>query len=151
MSERLPYAEEEEHPGQFELWAANVRRSLKGREGQKALRRLETALLELPVKELSTTFTIVDGEACALSQLAIQEGKTTDDLRWLDEDISEAYLEISKILGIPKLVAWAIIEVNDEKWWYSEPPYIQGRRLMTKADRYERMLSWTREMQGVAQ
>lgn len=43
---RISYSDEEDHPGQFELWQANVTRSLKGKNGQRALRELESALLE---------------------------------------------------------------------------------------------------------
>lgn len=43
-----------------ELWAANARRALQGRKGQKALRELREALLALPEKRL------IEGAVCTV-------------------------------------------------------------------------------------
>lgn len=42
---RIDYTEDEDFNGQFELWQANCRRSLRGKAVQAALKRLEAALL----------------------------------------------------------------------------------------------------------
>ncbi len=49
---RLNYTEEEDFSGQFELWQANCRRSLRGKLGQRELGELRQALLDLPDKRL---------------------------------------------------------------------------------------------------
>ncbi len=49
---RISYNEDEDFPGQIDLWQANLERSLKGRKGQSALRDIEQALLALPEKKL---------------------------------------------------------------------------------------------------
>jgi len=43
---RIGYSEDEDYPGQFELWQANCQRSLKGKKGQAALRELEACSLQ---------------------------------------------------------------------------------------------------------
>lgn len=41
---RISYSDEEDYSGQFDLWQANCRRSLKGKRGQEELRALRKAL-----------------------------------------------------------------------------------------------------------
>ena len=43
---------DEDFPNQYELWAANARRALKGKRGRAALADLREALLHLPEKKL---------------------------------------------------------------------------------------------------
>ena len=38
---RLNYSDEEDRPGQFALWNANCRRSIRGKAGQRELRELK--------------------------------------------------------------------------------------------------------------
>ena len=47
---RVSYSEEENYPGQFDLWQANCKRSRQGKKGQVALRELKAALLAMPDK-----------------------------------------------------------------------------------------------------
>lgn len=42
---RISYSEDEDYPGEFELWQANCRRSLQSKAGQAELRALRDALL----------------------------------------------------------------------------------------------------------
>lgn len=152
---RIGYSEYEDFPGQFGLWQGNCQRSLKGRAGQDVLRRLEAALLALPEKKLIAGELVDDeGAVCAIGALAKHEGKLTDDLRALGEyNVEEAGID----LGMPRLVAWKIVEMNDVHvgeypalvWlegpyrWPAERPYTHI--LMTPERRYEQMLAWVRE------
>lgn len=48
---RVGWSEDEDYPGQFALWRANLERSLAGRKGQAALRDLEAAMVVRPEGE----------------------------------------------------------------------------------------------------
>lgn len=140
---RIGYAEEESFPGQAELWEANLRRSLEGRKGQQSLRELEAALLALPEKRLIADELESDkGEVCAVGALAkfkhysgsMSLPEVYDEL---DEyKVEEAMLAVAKDLGVPKLVAVAIIQQNDEDAHHHS---------MTPERRYERLLDWTQQ------
>lgn len=151
---RIGYSDDEEYGGQFELWQANCRRSLKGKVGQAALRRLEAALLALPDKRLIAGDLVDDeGGVCAIGALALHEDKITDDMRALSEcDMEDVGVE----LGMPRLVAWKVVEMNDLQFngldlvflegperWPAERPYAHVP--VTPEVRYERMLAWVRE------
>jgi hypothetical protein len=62
---------ENDWPNQGELWWANTERALKGRRGQRDLRDLETALLELPEKRLIAGSIALNGQVCAVAALAV--------------------------------------------------------------------------------
>lgn len=62
---------EEDFPNQGDLWWANVRRALNGKRGQQALRDLETALLELPVRRLVKGHLAAGSDVCAVGALAL--------------------------------------------------------------------------------
>lgn len=62
---RLNYSDEEDYPGQFELFRNNMARSLAGKNGQQALRDLEWALLGLPEKRLIGHHLVKKDEVCA--------------------------------------------------------------------------------------
>lgn len=115
---RIGYSEDEEFGGQFELWQANCRRSLVGKQGQAALRELEAALLALPDKRLIANRLVDgDGDVCALGALGRQRGQlpTPDAITegdWEDEGDDDME-EYGVLLGIPRLVAWKIVEIND--------------------------------------
>ena len=150
---RIGFSDEEDYPGQFELWQANCRRSLAGKAGQAILRELEIALTAMPSKRLIAS-DLVDahGEVCAIGALADARGAITDDMiGWAEYDMEGVGVH----LGMPRLVAWKIVEVNDLQLtgtelvfyegpyrWPSERPcaYIA----VTPEIRYERMLEWVR-------
>jgi hypothetical protein len=140
---RIQLAEEEDFPGQSELWAANVERSLKGKKGQAALRELEAALLALPEKRLIADHLEANGEVCALGALGRYkqtplpaEPKHSDEYGEWQEDyeIEELMVNFGQSLGVPRLVAVEIVCRNDDKWLHNTPE-----------TRYQRMLSWTRK------
>lgn len=143
---RLNYSEDEDYPGQFNIWQANCRRSLHGKKGQAALRRLRDALLVMPEKALRSGKLVAhDGAVCAIGALARAEGKLpepepiTGD--WEDDDIDDTAEWAADNLNIPKLVAWKVVEQNDiqldTKWVRLEGP-VQ----LTGEERYAKMLAW---------
>lgn len=149
---RIGYSDEEDYPGQFGLWRGNCQRSLKGRKGQVALRELEAALLALPEKRLIAQELVDDeGSVCAIGAVARQRGRLDDHMRTRGEYDME---DVGVQLGMPRLVAWKIVEMNDVilegfdlvfdlpgPWrWPGEQPYM--RIPITPETRYERMLEW---------
>lgn len=148
---RIGYSDEEDYPGQFGLWQGNCQRSLKGKAGQAALRELKAALLALPSKRLIAE-NLVDahGEVCAIGALAEFRGEITDEMIGQGEyDMEEVGIQ----LGMPRLVAWKVVEMNDLQFngtqllwaegpyrWPAEQPYYYVP--VTPEERYERMLSW---------
>lgn len=151
---RIGYSDEEDYPGQFGLWQGNCQRSLKGRAGQAALRELEAALLALPDKRLIEGELADDeGSVCAIGALAKHEGRLTEELRAEGEYDME---DVGVDLGMPRLVAWKVVEMNDIQFagtdlvfgegpyrWPGEQPYFYVP--ITPEQRYERMLAWVRE------
>lgn len=151
---RIGYSDEEDFPGQFGLWQGNCQRSLKGKAGQAILRELEAALLALPSKRLIAE-SLVDthGEVCAIGALAEFKGKITDDMIGHGEYDTE---EVGVELGMPRLVAWKIVEMNDlvfngtDLVFYEGPYRWPGERPceyvpITPEQRYERMLAWVQK------
>lgn len=148
---RISYSDDPDYPGQFELWQANCRRSLKGKAGQAALRELETALLALPEKRLIAEQLFDDeGEVCAIGALAKHKGQLTDDLRaWGEREMEEVGVH----LGMPRLVAWKVVELNDFHLtgsdlvtcagpyrWPAEKPKVWVP--ITAESRYQQILAW---------
>lgn len=146
---RIQFAEEEEFQNASFLWEANQERSLRGRKGQAALKRLEAALLALPEPKLAVdVLEDADGMVCALGAIAKHEGYVgslelptppedeDDDEAWDewgvegDSQIEEAMLALAEALDVPKLVAVAIIARNDEG------------SLRSPEVRYDDMLDW---------
>lgn len=124
---RISYSDEEDWPGQFELWQANCRRSLHGKHGQEELRALRDALLALPEKRL--IYGLLDDEeggVCAIGAYARHKG--VDLSRFDPEDESD---EVGIAAGMPSLVAWKVVEMNDVEFSH-----------LTPEQRYEKMLAW---------
>lgn len=151
---RIGYSDEEDYPGQFGLWQGNCQRSLKGKAGQAALRELEAALLALPSKRLiAGEFEDADGEVCSIAALAKHRGIDSGQIEANPEyDMEQVGVE----LGMPRLVAWKVVEMNDLHFngkdllfaegpyrWPGEQPYAYIE--VTPEQRYERMLAWVRE------
>jgi hypothetical protein len=129
---RRGISDEEEYPGQFGLWEGNCRRSIKGKAGQAALRELEAALLALPEKRLIVgELENAAGEVCALGALKRYKGveEVKADPEWEME-------EVGVELGMPRLVAWQVVYVNDEG--------VDWRSLASPEERYEKVLAWVR-------
>lgn len=156
---RLNWSDDEDRPGQFALWDANCRRSLKGKAGQLALREFEAALLALPEKRLIHGRLTDDvGGVCAIACYAKYKGV---DLSHFDpEDESDA---VGVEAGMPPMVAWKVVAFNDieleEHYEISEgptQPYYPGaaaryrnegvwlRLPYTPEERYKKVLAWVR-------
>ncbi len=160
---RLNYTDEEDYPGQFNIWQANCNRSLQGKRGQAALKRLEVALLSMPTKRLiREAISEVNEDAgrlevCALGAVAMMEGH--EKILYSDEEPEEA----GKAMGFPRLVAWKVVEMNDiqfdgEYRWVEGPtkPQYEWERARYRAEgihqwfdytpeeRYEKVLTWVR-------
>jgi hypothetical protein len=136
---RIGYSEDEDYPGQFELWQANCRRSLKGRAGQSALRELEAALVALPEKRLiAHKLVSADGEVCAIGALARYKGR---DL------VAETRSQLAEI-GIDhfddEIEGGGEMEVTCEGpyRWPAEKPKTWVD--ITPESRYKRVLEWVR-------
>ncbi len=141
---RLNCSDEEDWPGQFELWQANCGRSLKGKAGQRALREFEAALLALPTKRLiHGRLTDDDGGVCAIGCYAKHKG--VDLSQYDPEDETPA---VGVAAGMPRLVAWEVVALNDIHFktvWEITSPYGRERyRDMTPEERYEKVLAWVR-------
>lgn len=139
---RISYSDEEETPGQFELWQANCRRSLAGRAGQRSLRELEAALVALPSKRLiAGALDDEDGDVCAIGALVKAKGITPEaDPDYEMEDVGVE-------CGMPRLVAWKVVEMNDVEFDTTQdvsqlPKW--RRRALTPEERYEKVLAWVR-------
>jgi hypothetical protein len=161
---RISYSDEEETPGQFGLWQANCRRSLKGRKGQAALRRLEAALLAMPEKALRSGKLVAnDGSVCAIGALARAEGKLPEPEPiygdFEDDDVDDTAEWATDHLDMPNLVAWKVVEQNDiqcdTKWvrlegpvrtaWEHDHKWPHGLYEIVPVppeERYERVLAW---------
>lgn len=158
---RISYSEDEDFPGQFALWEANSRRSLAGKKGQAALRELEQALLALPEKKLiANKLQDAEGQVCALGALAKYKGRelavlgSDEEDEWEDYDGFGQMEEVGVELGVPRLVAWRIVALNDIEidGHYEDVagPPLYGYRLpgvfvaATPEERYEKVLAWVR-------
>ena len=151
---RISYSDEEDRPGQFALWDANCRRSIKGQAGQRELRELEAALLALPEKRLiHGLLTDDEGGVCAIACYARHKGV---DLSKFDPEYESD--EVGIAAGMPRLVAWKVVALNDLEldtvWEVAYGPERRGWglykggipyvRKMTPEERYEKVLAWVR-------
>lgn len=153
---RLNYSEDEDFPGQFWLWQANCRRSLQSRAGQRELRELEAALLELPEKRLiHGALQDEHGGVCAIACYAKRKGV---DLSKFDQEYDSP--EVGEAAGMPRLVAWKIVSLNDieieDHYEMCEGPNTQPasydtyrhgvwtRFEWTPEERYAKVLAWVR-------
>lgn len=149
---RLNYSDDEDFSGQFALWRANCDRSVAGKRGQAALRRLEAALVAMPDKRLIRE-TLQDDHAnvCALGALARHEGCLGP--QDFDSDVEEFG---ESVLKFPRMVAWAVVAENDmtldyeyrtaegPSRYYYDAPGISVRIEVTPEERYTKMLAWVR-------
>ena len=133
---RISYSEDERYPGQFDLWQANCQRSLRGKQGQEELRVLRDALLALPEKRLiDGALEDEEGDVCAVGAYAKHKGM---DLKQFDPEYDTDEVGIAG--GMPRLVAWKVVEVNDmELGSYANHP-------ITPEERYVEMLAWVESL-----
>ncbi len=134
---RISYSEDEDYPGQFDLWQANCRRSLRGKQGQEELKHLRDALLAMPDKRLILgALEDEEGGVCAIGAYAKHKGL---DLSKFDPE--EDTDEVGIAGGMPSLVAWKVVSVNDHELDH-----------LTPEDRYKGVLAWVEKLlSGVTQ
>lgn len=135
---RISYTDDEEFGGQFALWQANCRRSLAGKKGQAALADLEAALLAMPDKRLIEGGLACNGDVCAVGALIlarrVKGGELAEDvIEDLENECDDTDV-VAEESGIPTLVAWKLVEVND----------ITYDENYSEAERYEKVLAWVR-------
>jgi hypothetical protein len=137
---RVWYADDEDFPGQWALWEANLARSLNGAKGQAALRDLETALLELPNKRLVVDVAAENGDVCSLGAVIAlrrtRQGEPREVVVAQLEALADDDVEIRATgvqAGVPDLVAWKIMEINDLELATCSPEM-----------RYDLVLNWVR-------
>lgn len=154
---RIGYSDDEDFPGQFELWQANCQRSLNGKKGQAALKELEVALLALRDKRLiADKLQDANGDVCALGALARYKGQLIATAEaedgaedeWEENDMDAEMEEFGVSLGMPRLVAWKVVSKNDIEirgtYDYSKEP--RGTFVpVTPEQRYERLLAWVQQ------
>jgi hypothetical protein len=126
------YSNDEDYPGQCALFQANCYRSIRGKKGQKELKELRAALLSLPDKRLGRgSLQDEEGVVCAIGAYAKHKGL---DLSKFDPE--EATDEVGMAAGMPALVAWMVVSLNERVPRGLTPE----RRFPEK--RYRVMLSW---------
>jgi hypothetical protein len=138
---RIGWTDEEDKPGQFAIWHANVNRSVAGKRGQAMLRELHAALLALPEKRLVHEAIAADGEVCAIGAWLVAKREQAGEDRATvlaeyeavsDDDYTDAVAEEA---GAPKLVAWRLVELNDIEL-----------DTVTPEQRYARVLAWVEKV-----
>lgn len=150
MSNRIGYSDDEDFPGQFGMWQANCQRSLHGRDGQKSLRELEAALIALPNKRLIARELFDGSDCCAVGALVRAKRITPKNDPERDMDM------VGTECGMPRLVAWKVVELNDmdfsRRWAPETAEYGGGNWVSyTPEERYAAMLSWVRSQLAAPQ
>lgn len=111
---RSGYTDEEDYPGQFDLYRANVNRSLASKRGQAFLVEMAKALDEMPRKRIFKSVLVESSEetgeveACAMGAVALHRKLDTADVDAHDPD------EVATLFGISRVMAAEIAYVNDE-------------------------------------
>ena len=141
---------DEQFPGQFMLWEANLERHFSGAAGQAKLRELRDALLALPEPRLiETRLADEQGNVCALGALALQHRVNhgedrakvlaemaeaiRDEGGWVDSwDAEEQTREEAERVGCKLPLIVTVAWENDFGPSSKETP----------EERYTRMLAW---------
>jgi hypothetical protein len=118
------------------------------------LRDLEAALLALPAKRLIANHLAKDGEVSAVGALIahrkaswlgrereeilreLQDDREPDEWGEFEDDGGET-VDAGVAVGVPEVLAWRIVGLNDQDLDYCTPD-----------QRYEKVLSWTRKHLG---
>lgn len=124
---RLNWSDDEDRPGQFALWNANCRRSLKSKAGQRSLREFEAALVAMPAKRLIHGRLVDGDDVCAVGAYARHKGLDLSRFGLKPEAV-----DVGIAAGMPRLVVWEVVALNDM------------HLNLTPEDRYEKVLGWVR-------
>ena len=127
------------------LWPSIAKRATEGKRGQKLLKELEDALLELPDKRLISGAFAHGGEVCALGSVAVKRKVAAGVTRHqalsevADEFVNEYedqldHEETGLRLKMSKVLAWEIMFANDD----------HGSKA-TPEERYQYVLKWVQD------
>jgi hypothetical protein len=92
----------------YELWHANLRRTMQGKRGQAFLRELLGALDALPQKRLIQGAMQQGGEVCALGAVGLKRSMEMNGVDCHDHDA------IADAFGISSMLAQEIAYWNDQ-------------------------------------
>lgn len=120
-------------PIRYELWYANVRRTMQSARGQDFLHELLQALDAQPRKRLVMGAMQRDGDACALGAIGVRRG-----IEWKRLDIRD-YDAIGRAFGISALLAEHIIYWNDTGM---DLCLLGLDRALTPEERFSLMRAW---------
>jgi len=128
------------------LWQGAFARALAGKRGQKILREIERALLDMPERRLLADHIACGAEVCAIGAYATwkHQQKRPDlsresiihNLEWDHYDDSESLANTAYLgtqLGMPWTMAWELAEANDYLFQNCSPE-----------ERWERVITWVR-------
>lgn len=120
----------------IELYRGAVRRALRGRRGQRALRDLLAALDSMTVRELGSG-TFQRGTCpCTLGVLALHRGVDVDDLEPSEYGPDDYGVvdrdDVGERFDVAPSMAAEVMYMNDEACWHSETP----------EERWTRMRGW---------
>ena len=138
---------DEEYPGQWWLWEQAFFRAVNGRRGQRVLRDMEQALLELPEKRLIDGRLSDGAGVCAVGAYVVHrrvaEGERRDEVLahlsrlaggdddWFDGwEAEESTILEGQRAGMQLTLACSIASLNDDHY------------NVTPEERYERVLGW---------
>ena len=112
----------------YNLYRANVRRSIRGKKGQAFLREMADAMDSMPVKELIAEELIdEEGNCCAIGTVCKSRGLSVKSVDSTDPE------SVGKLVGISRLMAAEIEFENDDDF---------GFEVETPAKRWTRMRKW---------
>ena len=148
---RIDYCDDWEDEREMNLamgrYQGALKKSLEGRPGQNALRRLRTALLAMPDQRLAYGALARDGITCAIGALIAYDHGVISGRSWVEEiddleeiDSNRTIYEMVAPSGVSETLAWCLMEVNDEHYTPVLTPQDEVER-----SRYRAVLAWVNE------
>lgn len=128
-------------------WEHNIRQTLKGKRGQRALAEFEAALLAMPIQNLlhgriceievhdpGFGWTLKVPAFCAVGLYAHHKGQSAESLEAVGDVGEQDTAAIGEDAGMSFTMAWHLGELNDEHWHDG----------MTGGERWHAALDWVR-------
>lgn len=123
-------------------WAANVRKTFKGRRGQSFLKELRDAMDALPERCLVANAFEDDGAFCALGTVANKRGVTMPEWDEEDGDYYGIAEEAGAALRISKVLAAEVMNANDDSPRAGETPEQRWARVRKWVEKRIREWPW---------